>query len=122
MTYTVITNAEIAPGAPLSTALMTALRDNAAPQFGRDQTWQDVSGSRSANTVYQNTTGVPIMVAITDNDFASKTLQVSSDNVTFITVGSIIRVGSDPASASTVVAPDHYYRFTGTASTWAELR
>ncbi|MDX5370195.1 MAG: hypothetical protein LPL29_12555 [Alphaproteobacteria bacterium] len=92
--------------------------------IGVGQTWQDVTGSRSAGTSYQNTTGKPIMVAIQANSAAAgKSLEVSSDNSTWIAVG-WISIGAAPQSAQAIVPNNHYYRATSATSigTWAELR
>ena len=105
-----------------NTKLMTPLRVAqaiAVEAIGIGQTWQNVSGSRSAGTSYQNTTGRPIMVSITSiND---GTYQVSSNNSTWIDVGSTqntIRSG-----CQFIVPQAWYYRLSGTTVlTWAELR
>ena len=91
-------------------------------QIGVGQTWQDVSGSRSASsTSYQNTSGKPISIGLAlDNN--SGALQMSSDNSTWVTVGS--RSGTETNSISAVIPNGYYYRLTGTPSiqSWAELR
>lgn len=43
----------------------TQLLENNVGMFGVGQTWQDVLSSRSLNTVYTNTTGKTIFVAVT---------------------------------------------------------
>lgn len=93
--------------------------------LGVDQTWQDVIGSRSAGTSYQNTTGKPIEVAV----FATvasglRLVQVSSDNSTWI---DIARGSSAQALAAQISIPDNwYYRIDSatsvTVTVWAELR
>ena len=66
-----------------------------AAGIGVGQTWQDVGGSRSAGTSYQNTTGKPIMVAIRGNTNSTHYLQVSTDNATWISVGSTIAANAN---------------------------
>lgn len=94
--------------------------------LGLGQTWQ--SPSRSPNTSYQNLTGKPIMVGVTaqyTSSGSSWAAQVSSDNSTWVTIGT-----GDPGSGSgtfygsLVVPPGWYYKFTGlgTVSSWRELR
>lgn len=89
---------------------------------GVGQTWQDVSGSRSAGTSYQNTTSKPIMVAITGGGSIERTLQASTNGSTWVTVATI--EANEEHTFSLIVPPDHYYRVSGaiTVTTWAELR
>lgn len=88
--------------------------------LGDKQTWRNVVGSRVSNTVYQNTTARPIFVSIRPNTAATGLLQVSADNVTWITIVSNGAVEYYQISA--IVPPGHYYRATFTFSSWAELR
>ena len=93
--------------------------------LGVGQTWQDVSGSRVGSTVYQNTTGKPIMVSIFTFTTIVKRIEVSPDNVTFLSVGGIRNSGSnDYGQATLIVPPDHYYKWGGYVggNTWSELR
>jgi hypothetical protein len=93
-----------------------------ATVIGFGQTWGDYSGSRVANgtTVYQNTTDRPIMIAIsTDSSTGGDKVEVSPDNVTWVTVATYLDV-----HAQVIVPINHYYRAyaSGTLQTWAELR
>lgn len=101
-----------------NTKLMTPLRVGQVA-IGIGQTWQDVIGSRAANTSYQNTTGRPIMVAITST--ADALFQVSVNNSTWITVGAsqnTVRIG-----AQFIVPQGWYYRSSSASvAHWAELR
>jgi len=91
---------------------------------GVSQTWQDVSGSRSVSTSYQNTTGRPIMVSVRGYNSTKRTLEVSTDNSTWV----VVAYSADTADAwamSAIVPNNHYYRINGTLSSltvWAELR
>jgi len=91
-------------------------------QIGVGQTWQDLTGSRSAATSYQNTTGKPITVAVGNTGAGSfGELDVSTDNVNWITVGNLHP--NTGMSAMAVVPHNHYYRLTNWNGTfWAELR
>ena len=126
MTYVPIPNEDVDVGSPLSTALMTQLRDNAEAQIGRGQTWQDVTGSRSAATAYQNTTDRPIMVLITHvSAIYVQTYALSQDNVTYLTVGTTKVDGGDYTMVSLIVPTGYYYRLTSSITTynsWVELR
>ena len=84
--------------------------------IGVSQTWQDVSGSRAVSTAYQNTTGKPIQINVDTN--ADVTLQLSSDNSTYISVGTTLN------GVTAIVPDDHYYKVngSGTIGYWAELR
>lgn len=90
--------------------------------IGVSQTWQDVSGSRSDGTSYQNTTGKPIMVSV--NSDQDGLLQVSTDNATWVTVGRFIDSSNDRTTCTTIVPNNHYYRTSGAAgfNMWVELR
>lgn len=55
---------------------------------GYDQTWQDLSASRTINTSYQNTTGRPIQIHLYGPVGTNDTdVQISSNNSTWINVG-----------------------------------
>lgn len=69
-----------------SEALAVTPKGVAQATLGVDHEWTDVSGSRSLGTVYQNSTGRPIMVAITLGYGSSGDVQVSSDGVTWLTL------------------------------------
>ena len=90
--------------------------------LGVGQTWQDVSGSRIAGTSYQNTTGKPIMAAISADSVAL--VQVSTDNSTWVTLAALRSTSGNTVGEIAFVIPNnHYYRITtGTISYWAELR
>jgi len=93
--------------------------------LGVGQTWQDMSGSRSVGTSYQNTTGRPIMVSICTNAVSRTNFQVSTNNSTWVTVGALAGYGNigDEKSSQIIVPDNHYYRATGgSLSIWAELR
>lgn len=93
----------------------------AMQSVGYGQTWQDVIGSRSANTTYYNTTGKPIMVSVS----TLYATTVSSIVVGGVTVSRTVSNGTSPyGSAMTIVPPGASYSFSsgGSASAWAELR
>jgi hypothetical protein len=111
----------------LSGIVRTAISAAQTAAEGRDfawsQTWQVVTGSRTAGTSYQNTTGRPISVAILASSGTTRDLQVSTDNSTWIGVGRISSAGG--IEYQTFVVPEqHYYRINGAATinTWSELR
>jgi hypothetical protein len=97
-----------------------------AATVGAGQTWQDVSGSRSAATSYQNTSGKPIMVSVAGSSTGTQLLEVSTDNATWVTVSQSSKGGADQhrATLSAIIPTSHYYRCTGISSidVWAELR
>jgi len=102
-----------------------AIVANAPEPIGVGQTWQNMAGSRSVGTSYQNTTGRPIMVSICTNAVNRANFQVSTDNSTWVTVGSLAGYGNigDEKSSQIIVPDNHYYRATGgSLSIWAELR
>lgn len=115
-----------------TTKLMTAQRVEqhmTANALGWGQTWQDVSGSRTLGTSYQNTTGRPIVVAVgvfgPSSGGGQPFFQVSADNSTWINVA----WHSDAAvqTAAIVVPNGWYYRTQNMTNFsagggWSELR
>lgn len=108
-----------------TTKLMTPQRAAQAVNVravGIGQTWQNVAGSRAVSTSYQNTTGRPIIVNMVLNGGSTRRyVQVSSDNVTWIDIGS----DSGSSTPNSFVVPNNwYYRINGstTIDRWAELR
>jgi hypothetical protein len=92
--------------------------------IGYGQSWQNMIGSRASGVSYQNTTGKPIMVAAVCNAVsggATISGQVSSDNVTFITV-SFGQGWYGADGVSFIVPPNHYYKVNGSIQIWSELR
>lgn len=104
----------------VSPAKVKAAIDALALTVGVDQTWQDVSGSRSANVSYQNTTGKPIQWAV--HGSSGQEAQVSSDGTTWVRVATLGAPGSFETAATPVIPNNYYYRTTGGFNTWAELR
>jgi hypothetical protein len=91
--------------------------------LGVGQTWQDVSASRTHSTSYQNTTGRPIEVAVGSNNLVSAIMQISTDNVNWVTVGRVASTASQ-TSAHFTVPHLSYYRSDNSFSIafWSELR
>ena len=91
-------------------------------QLGDSQTWQDVSGSRAGGTSYQNTTGRTIAIGIVASSAANLTLEVSTDNSSWVDVSGHSTAGRVPLHAT--IPDGHYYRVTGVATifSWSELR
>ena len=104
----------------VSPAKVKAAIEALALTVGVGQTWQDVSGSRSANVSYQNTTGKPIQWAI--HGSSGHEAQVSSNGTTWVKVATLGAPGSFETAATPVIPDNYYYRTTGGFNTWAELR
>ena len=119
------TTESIVSPAKIAAAIYSVVSDYA---LGVGQTWQNMSGSRSLNQVYQNTTGRPISVVVVAGPAGNSTLvfQISSnanmtshiqlegqhDNDGATTVGNIVPAGQ-------------YYRAylpSGAFYRWSELR
>jgi hypothetical protein len=93
--------------------------------IGVNQTWQDVSASRAIGTTYTNSTGKPIMVAITYTNSAAATVQG-------LVIGGVVvyAAGSEVGNGSgfSLLVPNGLTYVTttngGTMSkvTWYELR
>lgn len=109
-----------------TTALMTPERTKQAIEaipngLGVGQVAQDVSGSRAANTAYQNASGKPVFVVIRPSGAGgNRNFQVSTDAVTWVTTS--VSGGTEAYTQSCVVPPGHFYRFTGAFGYWVEVR
>lgn len=104
----------------VSPAKVKAAIDQFAPDsVGVSQTWQDMSGSRTADTAYQNTSGKAIHAAV-QLGTGTTYLQVSSDGVTYLSVANGNASTSVPASA--IIPNNHYYKVVGSYTRWHELR
>jgi hypothetical protein len=89
---------------------------------GVGQTWQNVSSSRTTNTVYTNTTGRPIMVVLFADGVGDVPIYIhpSGGGSEFV----IDRVSNEGASNSIIVPAGDGYEIRGTISTlqWSELK
>jgi hypothetical protein len=97
----------------------------AAAALGVGQTWQDMTASRTTGTAYQNTTGRPIMIAITRDSIGAESLEISTDGVSWSTILSQPGQGSDTSRFQLVIPAGLYYRYNGGAAgsgDWWELR
>tara|TARA_R110000850_G_scaffold255653_1_gene381490 strand:+ start:322 stop:990 length:669 start_codon:yes stop_codon:yes gene_type:complete len=90
--------------------------------IGVGQTWQDVSASRTTNTVYTNTTGRPIMVIVAADGAGNVPIYIhpSGGGSEFI----IDSIPSDRSSVSLIIPASDGYEIRGTISVsqWSELR
>lgn len=108
----------------VSPAKIKSAIDTLAPSIGKDQTWQDVTGSRSVGTTYQNTTGKPIMIGLIISTGGEKYFDVSTDGSSWV----LVAQGQSNQTLehfSIIVPNNHYYRARWSQSgdiTWAELR
>ena len=91
-----------------------------ATSIGVGQTWQNVTGSRSWNTTYYNTTGKPIMVSISAGT-NSGTVYVHVNGVQVMYSKAVY---SDIDAFQIIVPNDGSYIATGTGAlnSWSELR
>ncbi|MEI2387473.1 phage tail protein [Breoghania sp. JC706] len=99
-----------------------ALEGQGPQGIGIGQTWQDVTGSRTSDTAYQNTTGTPIAVSGQIGSTSNAKFQISFDGETWNTVAD--KGGSGGRSFFCFIVPDgFYYRFiSGGLGPWWELR
>jgi hypothetical protein len=81
--------------------------------IGVNQTWTNLTGSRSASTTYTNSTGKPIQ------------LSVRNTNQVIITVSGLALGFMSSAAGSTmnaIIPNGGTYSYTGTIDSWFELR
>ncbi|WP_142851030.1 pyocin knob domain-containing protein [Telmatospirillum sp. J64-1] len=95
----------------------------APPGLGVGQTWQDVSAQRQVQTVYQNTTGKPIMVLFGATGSGTQRMSVSHNNSTWIEMA-LAQNNDNGRYIYIIVPPGHYYRAdnAGGFGRWLELR
>lgn len=104
-------------GSALSAAMGKDLNDK---MLGVGQTWQNVTGSRSAGVTYINNTQKPIMVIVTRS--------VAQNFTAYFTINSIDLIWSHAgdsvgiADAFSIIIPVGSTYKCNTFSTWAELR
>ena len=104
--------------AKLADAISTYFNANSV---GYGQTWQNLGGSRSANTSYRNTTSRPIQVAITASHGGS--VQVSTNGSTWVIIQNAMGIfGQSRNTIGFIVPINHYYKITSNFEHWAELR
>jgi len=131
-----ITADDIADGAVTSAKMATAVQP-----IGVGQTWQNVIGSRAKRTTYQNTTGRPIVVAVSFVGPFTSVLQLWTHSASAnILVDGVLIMQADggdyysssqytnhPANVSAIIAPNYYYQLYDpnndvTIQYWTELR
>lgn len=100
--------------------------NSAVTGLGYNQTWQDVSASRSVGVTYQNTTGKPIEISVSryGGDNGESYLYIDTVNPPNVIVAQTYQLGAAVRSQLTAIVPNgHYYRVTGDGiSRWSELR
>ncbi len=115
------TNGE-AQGGTDNIRFMTAANLTAS-QFGRGQTWQNLTASRSAGVTYQNLTGRPIQVSVRymQSGNGTSTLLVDSVEVAFGQQAST----SGGQTLTATVQNGSFYQLSNVSNTltyWAEMR
>lgn len=115
---TVSTSTEINTGTSDDTVVTPLGLAGSEYGLGVNQTWQDVSASRAANTTYTNSTGKPIFVSV---------YRGSADNSAIITIDGIDIMtdngdSGSGGSLSFIVPNGSTYSFNRSPIIWAELR
>jgi hypothetical protein len=95
--------------------------------IGVNQTWQDVTASRAIGTTYTNSTGKPIVVAITYTNSAGTSVQGLTINGVVTYASGVTTAGTSGAGFTLIVPNGATYvtvSNTGTMTkvTWNELR
>lgn len=100
-----------------------AIDTNTTVSVGEGQTWQNLSGSRSAGVDYQNTTGraIQVMVSYSSGNTATG-FQVSNDGITWF--DQITSRNGGISHVSPIIPDNGYYRVLSgiTIEDWLELR
>lgn len=106
--------------------LTSVTTNDARLPIGYNQTWQNLTSSRSTGTTYTNNTGRAIMVNIHYAQFSDNTWDMQ------LTVGGVLvardaggRSGAGTnggGTCSAIVPAGATYSFTGSCNVWAELR
>ena len=108
----------------INNVLFDGTADINLPLLGYDQTWQNVTGSRSSAATYTNNTGRPIVATVSVNDSGSfNPVTVVVGGVTIIDIEDIGVRGTMPITF--VVPIGATYRFNSNPNpirAWAELR
>lgn len=120
--FSVLDEDDMASNSAVNVPSQQSVKAYVDSQVGASRVWQNMLGSRSANTSYQNTTGRDIDVSIVAFSSTIRQVQVSTDNLSWVDVG---RIGGSYTTNTFTVPDDHYYRINGTVSaiaSWAELR
>lgn len=93
--------------------------------FGIGQTWQNLTGSRAANTTYQNTTGKAIEVKIVSTNVTGTVTFSTGATAGTLEVRTQTGTGGGTAIVHTngcIVPPGWFYSYSGTIDRWSELR
>lgn len=96
--------------------------------IGVGQTWQNLTGSRSLNTTYQNTTGRPISVSAVIQPSSGQTSEFKVSPNSDMSSSVVISRHRDINGLTTdngIIPNNIYYRLnlaSGFISSWAELR
>jgi len=109
-------NAQNATNATNATTASTA-----SDGFGINQTWQDVSGSRSDNVWYQNTTGKAIHLFI-KNIFGGDAIRIGTSTGSFVTMDNGDADSDLDNGAFWVVPKNNYYYVINSVQAWFEMR
>lgn len=98
----------------------------AASPLGVDQTYQDVTSSRTEGTWYQNTTGRPILVVLRwrSSNSTDREFQTSPDTSAITTIAKSNQSAGSPETLNVIIPNDLYYRVNAALSVklWVELR
>ena len=100
---------------------------SAAPSsIGVGQTWQNVSGSRTSGTTYTNSTGKPIMIAVSGISTSASAVIIGYVNGTDVIAGGTSTGGSAYVAGFSLIIPDGatYSVSFGNCNIayWSELR
>lgn len=119
--------ASTATDAALTAAQGKTLQDSKldiSKALGVDQTWQNVTGSRTWGATYTNNTGKPIVVSVTADGGTNCYVKVLTGTLVLAHSRDTYSSGGPSVCATVIIPHGTSYRveYSGNSITWAELR
>jgi hypothetical protein len=104
-----------------NTATLPAATGELSMLGGAGQTWQNMTASRAAGTIYTNNTGKPIMVNVLSVSGGSGQTSLTVGGV-IISTGSVLGLAGGLFTISGIVPNNTTYSVSAAFSSWVELR
>lgn len=118
-----VNGVSVATDTEVSTSLAGKANNADLKEIGVGQTWQDVTGSRTAGVTYTNTTGKPIGISLVTYGHSGSYSEIEVDGM--IVTRQLYYSGSTEYKALNVIVPNgSTYRLSQSVTIylWSELR